>query len=77
MRRLVSLLLVIGALLLLGVSTALGADDPGTAMDLGMVSGKPDDHGKATAQRLVDDVQLIETDVREPALPAERVLIQR
>jgi hypothetical protein len=46
-------------------------------MDLGMVSGKGDDHAKVTSQRLVDDVQLIETDVREPALPAERTLIQR
>lgn len=77
MRRLATLLLVIGALLLLGVSTALGADDPGTAMELVLTTGKGDDHGKATSQRLVDDARLIETDVREPALPAERVLIER
>ena len=77
MRRLLALLLLIGALLLLGVSTALGADDPGTAMDLGLVSGKGDDHGKATAQRLVDDAKVLETAVREPVLPAERVLIER
>jgi len=77
MRRLISLLLVIGALLLLGISSALGADTEGTAMDLGMTSGKPDDHGEVTSQRLVDDARLIETDVRLPVLPAERTLIQR
>lgn len=77
MRRLAALLLVIGALMLLGISTALGADEPGTSMDLGMTTGKGDDHAKVTSLRLVDDTQILETNVREPVLPAERVLIER
>lgn len=78
MRRIGTLLLVIGALLLLWISTALGADDPGTDMGGGlMASGKGDDHRKVTSQRLVDDARVLETAVREPVLPAERVLIER
>jgi len=77
MRRIGTLLLVIGALMLLCASTALGADAPGTDMGMALESGKGDDHGKVTSQRLVDDARVLETAVREPVLPAERVLIER
>lgn len=80
MRRLLTLLLVLGALLLLGVSTALGADDPGTSMDLAMTPTRDtlaDSPSKSTTQRLVADSEILETNVREPVLPATRVLIGR
>ena len=80
MMRLFSLLLVIGALLLLAVSTALGADTAGTSIPIEVTvrgAGADDSTGKSTSQRLVDDAKIIETDVRLPALPAERVLIER
>lgn len=78
MRRLAALLLLIGALLLLGVSVALGADTAGTDMGVDMMeSGKGDDHGKVTSQRLVDDAQILQTAVREPVVPADVVVIGR